>query len=437
MENADDPFNAESAIPVPETHIVAVHPDDTIVYYDRARAILPCLPPPHAVLTRHQLRQPDAHVSHMDEFRRLNAAIRGKPILIIANPRAGRGSVTAHRSCMRVLSDILTDAGLRPVVNTTERPGHAVALVAAAAARFRDYAAVVSVGGDGTLHEVVAGLMAQLRDAPHGIEIPPLAVVPSGTGNAVAVSLRLPSVAHAALNILHALRHHQCRRPVAVLRYRARGPAGVERVAIGGVQWGFPAEVDLGTEWMRGLGDLRFQLGSVHHIAKRNDYYARFVIRVHPERHQRCQQRLSELRTGKSGASVIDSEQVTQLGDDEFVFDGRFLMVVAWNCKSIADGFELTPLAEMTEVDAFDVLVVPSVGLNRGDMLNFLNHADGSFLSLSDNYAYFKATSISFECLEGNYLTLDGESIPVEPFILDLAPETGSISLLDSFSSTT
>ena len=56
----------------------------------------------------------------------------------------------------------------------TERPGHAVALAAQAAADGARY--VIAVGGDGTVHEVANGLLSAGADAVLG-------VVPVGSGN--------------------------------------------------------------------------------------------------------------------------------------------------------------------------------------------------------------------------------------------------------------
>ena len=76
----------------------------------------------------------------------------------------------------------------------TDSPGHATRL----AARAGDCEVVAAVGGDGTVHEVVNGLM-QLPAA----ERPALAVIPSGTGNDFVFGSQAPPTTERALAALH------------------------------------------------------------------------------------------------------------------------------------------------------------------------------------------------------------------------------------------
>lgn len=83
----------------------------------------------------------------------------------------------------------LTSRGVDFELRTTRGPGHAVELARRAA---RDgVETLVAVGGDGTVHEIVRGLLgepgAEKGGAPAAgngaVELPALAVVPVGTGN--------------------------------------------------------------------------------------------------------------------------------------------------------------------------------------------------------------------------------------------------------------
>lgn len=90
---------------------------------------------------------------------------------VIINPISGRGS--AQRLPER-FERLGREVGMTVEVHLTERAGHAKELAEAA----RQNAAVVAcAGGDGTMNEVVNGL---------GAGGPPLLLVPTGTGNALA-----------------------------------------------------------------------------------------------------------------------------------------------------------------------------------------------------------------------------------------------------------
>lgn len=91
---------------------------------------------------------------------------------LILNPQANHGRAYETAGDLRHLAD---DIGGAEWVGT-DFPGHAVQLAREAA--LAGFDPVVSVGGDGTLHEVVNGLM--LVDAARR---PRLGVVPIGSGN--------------------------------------------------------------------------------------------------------------------------------------------------------------------------------------------------------------------------------------------------------------
>lgn len=100
--------------------------------------------------------------------------------LMVFNPQAAAGRARRLAAPVRnALSAIST-------VDMIECRGPGEATRQLAAADLRDYRAIVAAGGDGTLLQVVNGLMA--RDA---VERPPLGVVPIGTGNAFARDLGL------------------------------------------------------------------------------------------------------------------------------------------------------------------------------------------------------------------------------------------------------
>ena len=81
---------------------------------------------------------------------------RGAPPLVIANPAARRGRAAKDLGSML---EALRNALGRLDCRVTERPGHAEELAAAAVGERRPL--VVSLGGDGTLNEVVNGLLGQ------------------------------------------------------------------------------------------------------------------------------------------------------------------------------------------------------------------------------------------------------------------------------------
>jgi len=125
------------------------------------------------------------------EVKAADPPARPRRVLVIHNPVAGR----RRRKRFWAALDLLERDGNEVSLNLTEAPGHATEF----ARRIRPGKAdlVVAAGGDGTVNEVVNGLVAAGRPAPL-----PLALLPLGTSNVLAAEIGLaPSPAAVARTI--------------------------------------------------------------------------------------------------------------------------------------------------------------------------------------------------------------------------------------------
>ncbi len=104
-----------------------------------------------------------------------------KKLLFIYNPHAGRGQV---RGKLAEILNAFTKAGCLCTAYPTQAPGDAARVARELAPGFDR---VACCGGDGTLHEVVAGLMELPESAR-----PPIGYLPAGTTNDYARNLKLP-----------------------------------------------------------------------------------------------------------------------------------------------------------------------------------------------------------------------------------------------------
>ena len=102
-----------------------------------------------------------------------------KKLMLIINPAAGRG---AYKVNLPEALQLLDQGGCRTTLFFTSGRGDATELAAAHGA---EHDIVACIGGDGTLSEVLAGLMR--LDNP-----PPIGYFPMGTTNDVATTLDLP-----------------------------------------------------------------------------------------------------------------------------------------------------------------------------------------------------------------------------------------------------
>ncbi|MCZ2421187.1 MAG: acylglycerol kinase family protein, partial [Burkholderiales bacterium] len=104
--------------------------------------------------------------------------------LVVANPISGQGRAMHHR---HEIEAVLRRHGIDYDFTVSERPGHAVELVARAVER--GCRRVLAIGGDGTVNECANGIFRQPA-APTDEVL--LGVMPIGTGNDWARGLRLP-----------------------------------------------------------------------------------------------------------------------------------------------------------------------------------------------------------------------------------------------------
>ncbi|MBC3186953.1 diacylglycerol kinase family lipid kinase [Corynebacterium sp. zg-331] len=103
---------------------------------------------------------------------------------MISNPHATTQSALMLR---RVAAALRGVEGLRLRSVMTHEAGHAARMCRGLTRR--DYDVVIAVGGDGTVNEVINGLLGPVETAPDARDIPALAVVPTGSANVFARAL--------------------------------------------------------------------------------------------------------------------------------------------------------------------------------------------------------------------------------------------------------
>ena len=107
-------------------------------------------------------------------------AMEKKKILFIYNPRAGKAKI---RSNLLDIIDIFAKAGYEVTAYPTQSRGDGIKAVTERKTGYYDL--IVCSGGDGTLDEVVTGMMQCERNSPIGY-------VPAGSTNDFANSLHIP-----------------------------------------------------------------------------------------------------------------------------------------------------------------------------------------------------------------------------------------------------
>ena len=115
--------------------------------------------------------------------------MRRKKVLFIVNPRSGKGQI---RNALLDIADIFIKGGLDVTLYVTQKPQDASRVVEKRAAKFD---LVACSGGDGTLDEVVTGIVEVGSQTPIGY-------IPAGSTNDFANSLFMPKSMTAAASMI-------------------------------------------------------------------------------------------------------------------------------------------------------------------------------------------------------------------------------------------
>jgi YegS/Rv2252/BmrU family lipid kinase len=286
-----------------------------------------------------------------------------KRFVVVVNPRGG---TRRGMAVLESVKPVFHAAGAELEVHVTTHKGHAQEL--AKTINLEEYDGFCVVGGDGTLHEAVGGLMQQ--NDPKSI---PLGVIPAGTGNSVLQSLECFDPLEAVRRIIAGNAH-----PLDVIRVTMGNEVAY---CVNIVGWGNVVDINFSAERLRALGPSRYAVAAMLHVLRAKTHRATLVL------------------------------------DDKIVED-EFALIIACNTKFTGKGMLIAPRAEMND-GKIDVIVVRrSPRLQLCKLLKKVSN--GSHVSLSC-VEYYHVKSFSIKSDNRESLNLDGEvkgSTPVSADIM-------------------
>jgi len=182
-----------------------------------------------------------------------------KNVLVILNPHSGNGT---SEQALKKLEVVAADRGSHLEVLRTRSAGHAVTFLKEHT--LKDLDAILSIGGDGTLNEVVNGLLMR-KDRPDL----PIGIIPCGTGNSLMKDLNCPDVEKALQDIYSGKRSR-----LDVFRVEVDG---IVQYGFNMVGCGLPASINEYAEALRFFKKQRYNVGALKAILtyKRTGYILR------------------------------------------------------------------------------------------------------------------------------------------------------------------
>ena len=293
-----------------------------------------------------------------------------KRFLLIANPASGSPPNASLRD--QALAG-LRAAGAQVDLQVTQDAGHLFEI--AREHELAGYDALCVLGGDGSMHEAVSGLLQRPRPLPI-----PVGLIPAGTGNSLGLSLGITDVAEAVRRIVAGEP-----RPVDVIRVTA---AGETHHCLNLIGWAAGQAINATAERLRWLGAPRYAAAALWH-----------VLSVRP----------------KPAKIVLDHK----------VHEDEFLLVLACNTKYVGSRMLAAPRAAIDD-GLVDVVIVRRA--SRWRMLRLLQRVhDGSHVEMPE-VEYHQVRSLRIETASPEPLNLDGELKGTTPLVAEVVP--GAIQLL-------
>ena len=228
--------------------------------------------------------------------------------------------------------------------------------------KFNEDKNILLLGGDGTMFEIFQGLKNYNTDEFN------IYITPTGSGNAIYTSFDKPQFNSCKIN-----KNNQ----LLLSNFEINNEKGLFGL---GISIGLISDVDLNTEWLRYIGNTRYDLGGIYYILNTPSYKLKIEY------------------TNNENENKTISDDFTQL----FIF----------KCSHCSDNMLLNPDQKMSE-DNYTLIAIPNT-LTKYELLKL-------FINLSSDYSpYYDNNKIIIDKVKSfvitpldekskNSLTIDGE----------------------------
>ena len=283
--------------------------------------------------------------------------------IITVNPHGGKQ--LGPRLLNRV-KPLFEAKGIELFVVETTYAGHAKEL--ANQLNITEYDGFIGIGGDGTLHEIINGMLSR-----HDGRKIPIGIIPGGSGNSYMHDLQLTDPLKAAKAIINE-------------KTRALDTAKVEvnhiiKYSNNMIGWGLVTDVGNQAEHFRWLGTNRYTILSVVEVLRHKS---------------------------RPAALIMDDKQI----EDEFTF------IIACNSIHVGKGMKMAPKARLDD-GLIDLIVIRS-DVSRTRLLQVLPKLfDGSHIN-EPELEYYQTSQFSLIPETDEILNIDGEITGSTPIKVEM-----------------
>jgi diacylglycerol kinase (ATP) len=284
---------------------------------------------------------------------------------LTVNPHGG---MKKGPKILKKVKPLFDNANIELTIIETMFAGHAKDL--AEQLNFNGYDGIISIGGDGTLHEVTNGLMFRKDNFDL-----PLGLIPGGSGNSFMHDLELVDPIDAVQAIISG---NTMNVDIAEVKINH-----VTKYAINIIGWGLVTDVAKKSEIHRWMGTSRYTILSVLEVMSNKP---------------------------RPAALIINDKRIS----DDFTF------IIACNTIHTGKGMKMAPKAKLDD-GLMDIIVVK----HKASRLKLLSMLPTVFNGTHINnplVEYYKASSFSLIPKEDELLNIDGELAGSTPIDVKVIP---------------
>ena len=285
-------------------------------------------------------------------------------VCLIINPNSGKKK---GLKIFESIKPVLDKNQINYELIQTKRIGHAISI--SNKLKIEDYDGLIMIGGDGTFHEIVSGLMNRKDQKKI-----PIGVIPGGSGNSFLYHLRKDPKATLKEIIKFKKRY------IDVIQVKTKNNLFYSINLVG---WGLITDVGKNSEKYRWLGTSRYTLVSLIEIIKNKTRRATLKI-----------------------------------GNKEY--NNTFTFIIACNTKYVGKGMYMAPKADVSD-GLLDLIVVKG-NLSRTLLFKTLPKLFKGTHITDPNVTYHQVSNFSLITEEEHLLNIDGELKGKTPIDVKIIP---------------
>jgi len=355
----------------------------------------------------------------------------GRSILVIINPHSGQGK--ANLIYKTKVEPILKAAQCKITVARTTYSGHAMDI--AEKLNIDKYDMILCASGDGIPHEIINGIYKR-KDRARAFDKLIITQTPSGSGNAMSLScLGTLEPSHATVEVLKAATVRSDLMAICTQE-------GDAKLSFLSQTYGIIAQADIGTEFMRWVGEQRFLMGVCYQVLSKSKYpckiAVKYIARTKSELSQYYRKHLNDL----SDFSPLSEEDFKLKYADKFIGLKNatdFSSLPDWEllddgvCSNLGI-FYSGKMPYMSKDTNFFPAALPndgSIDVVVTDVRSGISKTVENLMSLDkglhvwkDEVAHIKVEAFRVIPLPGpkdhNFISVDGENFKIRPFQVEI-----------------